>query len=122
MQNQERKKTCKNAFPVRSMTNNIKLLASPGQRVDVTAGVYSAAVLEYLTSELLQLAGDAIKNEDVLQLSEKRITPKHLQLAIKGDEELDLLIKSMITGGGCKDIETIDVETEISAQMSEMNI
>lgn len=66
------------------------------KRVSVGSAVYLAGVMEYLTAEVLELSGNAAKD-----LKKRRITPKHLTLAVRGDEELDSIMQNvMLRQGG----------------------
>ena len=65
-------------------------------QVGVGAGIFTAAVLEYLTCEILELAGNAAEEH-----KKKTIAPRHIQLAIRNDEELNkLMAKASIAEGG----------------------
>ena len=67
----------------------------PHRRVSEGAAVYLAGVLEYLTAEVLDLAGDS-----VVQNKRKIIKPRDILLAIKADTELSKLLSDVIVSRG----------------------
>jgi histone H2A len=64
-------------------------------RVGAGAPVYLAAILEYLTAEILELAGNAARDN-----KKSRIIPRHIQLAVRNDEELNKLFGSVTIAQG----------------------
>jgi len=64
-------------------------------RVGAGAPVYLAAVLEYLAAEILELAGNAARDN-----KKTRIVPRHIQLAVRNDEELSKLLSGVTIAAG----------------------
>uniref|UniRef100_A0AC35TWQ2 Histone H2A n=1 Tax=Rhabditophanes sp. KR3021 TaxID=114890 RepID=A0AC35TWQ2_9BILA len=60
------------------------------ERVGAGAPVYLAAVFEYLAGKILEFAGNAARDNKKF-----RINPRHLQLAIRNDEELNKLLSGV---------------------------
>lgn len=64
-------------------------------RIGSGAPVYLASILEYLTAEILELAGNAARDN-----KKNRIVPRHIQLAVRNDEELNKLFGGVTIAQG----------------------
>mmetsp|Transcript_3307 Transcript_3307/g.7407 ORF Transcript_3307/g.7407 Transcript_3307/m.7407 type:complete len:128 (-) Transcript_3307:116-499(-) len=81
-------------FPVGRIARYLKK-GGYANRVGGGAPVYMAAVLEYLAAEILELAGNAARDN-----KKARIIPRHIQLAVRNDEELNKLLGNVTIASG----------------------
>ena len=81
-------------FPVGRIGRYLKL-GKYATRLGAGAPVYLAAVLEYLCAEILELAGNAARDN-----KKSRIIPRHIQLAVRNDEELNKLLGGVTIAAG----------------------
>ena len=89
-------------FPVARIHSALKK-GKYGEHINKMASVYLTAVIEYLVAEVLELAGGQAKD-----FNKNRITPRHIQLAVRSDPELNELLKdvTICNGGVCPNIPT----------------
>ncbi|KAJ9557096.1 hypothetical protein OSB04_011710 [Centaurea solstitialis] len=81
-------------FPVSRVARYLKK-GRYSERTGIGAPIYLAAVLEYLAAEVLELAGNAARDN-----KKNRINPRHVQLAVRNDEELAKLLSGVTIASG----------------------
>ncbi|XAR52622.1 hypothetical protein NMG60_11020778 [Bertholletia excelsa] len=102
-------------FPVGRVARYLKK-GRYAQRMGIGAPIYLAAVLEYLAAEVLELAGNAARDN-----KKNRINPRHVLLAVRNDEELGKLLKgvTIASGGVLPNINPVLLPKKSSATASE---
>ncbi|XP_073008759.1 probable histone H2A.5 [Typha latifolia] len=81
-------------FPVGRIGRYLKM-GRYSERVGTGAPIYLAAVLEYLAAEVLELAGNAARDN-----KKSRIIPRHVLLAVRNDDELGKLLAGVTIAHG----------------------
>ncbi|KAI3770710.1 hypothetical protein L6452_01851 [Arctium lappa] len=103
-------------FPVSRVARYLKK-GRYSERTGIGAPIYLAAVLEYLAAEVLELAGNAARDN-----KKNRINPRHVQLAVRNDEELAKLLSgvTIASGGVLPNINPILLPKKASASQPQI--
>lgn len=90
-------------FPVSRFHRFLKRL-NYSIRIGTGASIYVAAAIEYLSAEILELSGNAARDNN-----RRTIKPRHVMLAIRNDEELDKLLQhvTIAEGGVIPNIQSV---------------
>ena len=81
-------------FPVARIGRALRTMRL-AKRYGAGGPVYLTAVIEYMAAEVLELAGNACRDN-----KKKRVTPRHLVLAIRNDEELNKFLGGVTIASG----------------------
>lgn len=82
-------------FPVGRIARHLRRGKVYGDRIGAGAPVYLAAVLQCLIADILHLAGNAARDN-----KKTRISPRHIVLAVRNDEELNKLLAHVTIAHG----------------------
>ncbi|MEE6468316.1 hypothetical protein FKM82_008255 [Ascaphus truei] len=82
------------AFPVGRIHRLLKK-GNYAERIGSGSAIYLAAALEYMCAEVLELSGNAARDN-----KKARILPRHIQLAVRNDEELNKLFAGVTIAEG----------------------
>uniref|UniRef100_UPI00398E53BF histone H2A type 1-H-like n=1 Tax=Pristiophorus japonicus TaxID=55135 RepID=UPI00398E53BF len=98
-------------FPV-GCVHRLRRKGNYAERVGGGAPVDRAAEFEYLTDEILELAGNAARDN-----KKTRIIPRHLQLAICNDQQLNKLLGkvTIAQGGALPNIQAVLLPKKITS-------
>ncbi|KAH0479709.1 MAG: uncharacterized protein KVP18_002679 [Porospora cf. gigantea A] len=81
-------------FPVGRIGRYLKA-GRYAKRIGGGAPIFLASVLEYLCAEVLELAGNVAQENQKL-----RISPRHIQLAVRQDDELNEFLGNVTIASG----------------------
>jgi len=89
-------------FPVGKIEHQMRKSGIKRRRLGECAPVYLAAVLEYMTAELVEAAGLQAKKAKVTNKKQGvlMISPTHIVQAVGKDEDLSMVLKNVVVPGG----------------------